>query len=342
MSAPDEGGSAPDERPAPDRSPADGAGDLHAREVMLRDVLEGLRLPQKELSPKYFYDSRGSELFEEITYLDEYYPTRTEHALLRRWIPVWVAQEGPAALVELGAGSARKSRVVLDAMEEHGTGHLYVPVDVSGAFLHETAARLREEYAGLRVEPAVRDITDPLALDTELPRPAWFALLGSTIGNFPREQAVALVRRVAAEMRPGDAFLLGADRRPGEIKTRADLERAYNDADGVTAAFNLNVLRVLNRELDADFDEAAFRHRAFYDEEEHRIEMHLESRRDQEVRLGGDTVAFEAGETIRTEVSCKYDRGSLEALFQAAGLGLERWAEDERGFFSLVLARLQA
>lgn len=334
------GGDGAEEPDGSTTNPGTAVADPHDREIMRRDVLEGLRLPQKELSPKYFYDTRGSELFEEITYLDEYYPTRTEHALLRRWMPVWVAEDGPAALVELGAGSARKSRVVLDAMEEHGTGDLYVPVDVSGAFLHETAARLRQEYADLRVEPAVRDITDPLALETRLPRPAWFALLGSTIGNFPREQAVALVRRVAEEMRPGDAFLLGADRRPGPDKTREDLERAYNDADGVTAAFNLNVLRVLNRELDADFDESTFRHQAFYAEEEDRIEMHLESVRDQVVRVGGEPVAFEAGETIRTEVSCKHDRGSLEELLDAAGIRLDRWAEDERGFFSLVLGSL--
>jgi L-histidine N-alpha-methyltransferase len=314
--------------------------DPHDREVMLQDVLEGLARPQKELSPKYFYDTRGSELFEEITYLEEYYPTRTEHALLRRWMPGWVAAERPAALVELGAGSARKSRVLLDAMAEHGTGDLYVPVDVSGAFLHETAARLRQEYDGLRVEPAVRDMTVRLGLDTELPEPAWFALLGSTIGNFRRSEAAALLRRVVGEMRPSDRFLMGADQRPGPHKTREELERAYDDADGVTAAFNLNVLRVLNRELGCDFDESAFRHRAFYREDEDRIEMHLEAREAQVVRIGPDhTVEIEAGETIRTELSCKHDRGSVEELFRDAGLAVERWAQDERGLFALVLGR---
>ena len=292
------------------------SGDPGDREVMRRDVLEGLRLPQKELSPKYFYDTRGSELFEEITYLDEYYPTRTEHALLRRWMPVWVAEERPAALVELGAGSARKSRVVLDAMESRGTGDLYVPVDVSAAFLHETAARLRREYGALRVEPAVRDITEPLALETTLPEPAWFALLGSTIGNFPRQEAVALLRRVVREMRPGDQFLMGVDQRPGPHKSKALLERAYNDDDGVTAAFNLNVLRVLNRELGTDFDESAFRHRAFYDEGEHRIEMQLESPR-------------------------AHDRGSVARMFSDAGLEVTRWVEDERAFFALALGEVR-
>lgn len=313
----------------------------HDRAVMLQDVMEGLSLPQKELSPKYFYDTRGSELFEEITYLDEYYPTRKEHALLRRWMPAWVSEDRPAALVELGAGSARKSRVLLDAMEAQGTGNLYVPVDVSGAFLHDTARRLRGEYEDLRVEPVVRDMTRRLALERDLPRPAWFALLGGTIGNFERERGVELLARIAEEMRPEDAFLMGVDQRPGPHKSRDDLERAYNDADGVTAAFNLNVLRVLNRELDADFDESAFRHRAFYDPEAHRIEMHLEAREPQVVRVGPDhRVEMARGETIRTEVSCKHDRGSVSRLFADAGLGLTRWAEDDRGFFALVMGGL--
>lgn len=314
------------------------SADPRDREVMLRDVLEGLSLPQKEISPKYFYDARGSELFEEITYLEEYYPTRTEHALLRRCMPSWVAEERPAALVELGAGSARKSRVLLDAMESEGTGNLYVPVDVSGAFLHETAARLRQEYEGFRVEPVVRDMTARLALERSLPRPAWFALLGGTIGNFEREKAVALLGRVVDEMRPGDGFLMGVDQRPGPGKSREELERAYNDDDGVTAAFNLNVLRVLNRELGADFDESAFRHRAFYAPEEHRIEMHLEAVEAQVVRLGPDhTVELAPGETIRTELSCKHDRDSVGRLFADAGLDPTRWAEDDRGRFALVL-----
>lgn len=310
------------------------------RDVMLADVLEGLSQAQKELSPKYFYDTRGSELFEEITELEEYYPTRTERALLERWMPVWVSDDCPAALVELGAGSAAKSRVVLDAMEAEGDGSLYVPVDVSGDFLHETATRLREEYDGLRVEPRVADITRPLELSLELPRPTWFALLGSTLGNFAPRQAIGLLGRVSARMSEADRFLLGVDRRPGPAKTVERIVAAYDDAAGVTAAFNVNVLRVLNRELGSDFDLDGFRHEARYDEDEGRIEMHLVSVRAQSARFpDGREVRFSNGETIRTEISCKYDRDTVEQLFAAAGLEVARWVEDERGYFALVLAR---
>jgi len=302
-------------------------------------VLEGLSRPLKELSPKYFYDARGSELFERITALDEYYQTRTERALLEQWIPQWVADGRPATLVELGAGSASKSRIVLDAMEERGTGKLYVPVDVSGDFLHETAARLREEYETLLVEPRVADMTEPIDLPHDLPRPAWYALLGSTLGNFDRGQSVHLLRRVAGRMREGDAFLLGVDQRPGPRKTVARLEAAYNDAAGVTASFNLNVLRVLNRALGSNFDVEAFRHRADWCEEEGRIEMHLLSLRDQVVHFpGGMDIRFAEGESIRTEISCKYDRTAVDELLEAGGLRVERWAEDEEALFALMLA----
>ncbi len=308
---------------------------------MLTDVLEGLRMPQKELSPKYFYDSHGSELFERITELEEYYPTRTERALLERWATAWVEELRPRALVELGAGSAEKSRVVLTAMEEAGTGDLYVPVDVSSEFLHDTARNLREEYAGFRVEPEVADISVPFQLPAHLPHPAWIALLGSTIGNFPPAEATRLLRRVAVHMRPGDLFLMGVDLRPGPGKSVARLERAYNDANGVTAAFNMNVLRVLNHDLNAGFDLEGFEHRAFYAPAEHRIEMHLVARTPQEVRIGNEIVSFEAGESVRTELSCKHDRGSIDKLFEAAGLSVVRWQEDDDGAFALILAGLE-
>jgi L-histidine N-alpha-methyltransferase len=306
---------------------------------MLRDVLEGLSLPQKELSPKYFYDACGSELFEEITRLEEYYLTRTERALLERWMPAWVGKARPKALVELGAGNARKSRIVLDAMEALACGDLYVPVDVSGDFLHETAAALRAEYQGLRIEPTVADMSAPLDLPPSLPEPAWFALLGSTLGNFDRAHAAALLRRIARRMRPGDGFLMGVDLRPSEHKSVERLQRAYDDDQGITAEFNLNVLRVLNRELGCDFDLAAYTHRAFYAPAEDRIEMHLEAVRSQTVRFPESTsVRIEAGESIRTEISCKYDRTSVEGLFSDAGLSVERWEEDPAHLFALILA----
>jgi len=319
---------------------AETPSDPHDRSVMLTDVLAGLRLPQKELSAKYFYDTRGSQLFEQITRLDEYYPTRTERALLEQWMPLWVEELRPAALVELGAGSAEKSRIVLDAMSAYETGNLYVPVDVSAEFLHDSAQRLRLEYDGLRVEPEVADITEPLEISVPLPRPSWLALLGSTIGNFDPEGAVRLLCGVAHQLRPDDRFLMGADLRPGGLKTVQRLETAYNDTAGVTAEFNLNVLRVLNRELGTDFDLAAFRHRAFYNVEHGRIEMHLDAQGEQAVVFpdGAGSIHFADGESVRTEISCKYDRATIDALFGKAGLVIERWVEDPQGFFALILA----
>ena len=301
---------------------------------MLAEVAAGLSAPQKELSPKYFYDQRGSELFEEITRLPEYYPTRTERALLQGWMPELMAQLGTRTLIELGAGNAEKSRIILDAMRATGFAELYVPIDVSATFLSQTAATLRREYPGLTVEPAVADISVELNLPRRIPHPALFAFLGSTIGNFYPPAAIRLLSRVRAAMEPGDRFLLGVDLR----KDIARVEAAYNDSRGVTAAFNRNMLLVLNHELGADFDPAAFEHRAFYDTVAHRIEMHLVSSRDQVVSVPGlDPVAFAAGESIRTEISTKYDRESVAALFAAAGLEIEAWPRDPATPFGLVL-----
>jgi L-histidine N-alpha-methyltransferase len=316
----------------------EGAGD--ARERMRQEVAEGLSRPQKEIAPKHFYDTRGSELFEEITRLEEYYPTRTERALLERWSGPWVEELRPSALVELGAGSARKSRIILEAMRRHGSGRLYVPVDVAETFLEDTAARLRGEYPGFDIVPAATDFTASLALPLTPPEPTWYALLGSTVGNLDTGSAVGLLTRVARRLHPTDRFLLGADLRPGPNKSVARLEAAYNDARGVTAAFNLNVLRVLNRELGSDFDLDSFRHRAFYDASRGRIEMHLVSRRPQLVRIPGErAIAFREGETVRTEISCKYDKASLESILAAAGLAITRWEEDPEGLFALVMTR---
>ena len=301
---------------------------------MLAEVADGLSAPQKELSPKYFYDQRGSELFEEITRLPEYYPTRTERALLQGWMPELMVQLGTRTLIELGAGSAEKSRIILDAMRASGLAELYVPIDVSATFLSQTAATLRREYPGLTVEPAVADISVELNLPRRIPRPALFAFLGSTIGNFYPPAAIRLLSRVRAAMEPGDRFLLGVDLRKGIAR----IEAAYNDSRGVTAAFNKNMLLVLNHELGADFDPEAFEHRAFYDTVAHRVEMHLVSVRDQVVRIPGlEPVRFAARETIRTEISTKYDRDSVAALFDAAGLQIEAWPRDPATPFGLVL-----
>jgi L-histidine N-alpha-methyltransferase len=300
---------------------------------MLAEVAAGLAAPQKELPPKYFYDHRGSELFEEITRLPEYYPTRTERSLLESWMPTLISELGTRTLVELGAGSAEKTRIILSAMQAAGTAGLYVPIDVSASFLDQTASRLRREYPGLRVEPTVADISEEFDL-REVPHPALYAFLGGTIGNFYPPAAIRLLRRVRSAMRPADRFLLGVDLR----KDVQLIEAAYNDSRGVTAEFNRNMLLVLNHELGANFDPDAFEHRAFYEPVTHRIEMHLVSKVEHEVRVPGiGLVAFRPGESIRTEISCKHDRGSVGDLFAAAGLRIEIWRPDPAALFALVV-----
>ncbi len=306
----------------------------------LEEVLDGLRRPDRRISSKYHYDERGSELFERITTLEEYYPTRVERALLEHRMPGWIADLCPATLVELGAGSAEKSRVLLDAMVRSGCGRAYVPVDVSADFLAATAAALREEYPGLVVMPEVADITEPLDLPSELPHPRWIAFLGSTLGNFEPHEATSLLTRVAGRLRSDDHFLLGVDLRPGRVKTVERIEQAYDDAAGVTAEFSLNILRVLNDEFGSDFDPTGFRHRSGYDVEAGRIETFLVSIRDQTVTFpGGHVFDIAEGEAIRSEISSKYDRPTIDGLFTDAGLAVDRWIEDEDGFYALVLGR---
>ena len=302
---------------------------------MLADVRAGLARAQKELSPKYFYDERGSRLFEEITRLPEYYPTRTERALLREVAPTLVASLRPRTLVELGAGNAEKSRIILDAMRAAGVLEMYVPVDVSADFLAETAARLRVEYPELRVVPGVADITERVEVPRGLRTPVLYAFLGSTIGNLEDAVAVRLLRRIHGIMEPGDRFLLGFD-----LKKDASLiEAAYNDSQGLTAEFNKNMLHVLNAAIGANFDPDAFAHRAFYDQGAERVEMHLVSRHDHVVTIPGiGSVRFRAGESVRTEISAKYDRRRVERLLALAGLMLDDWHTDARGYFALATA----
>jgi L-histidine N-alpha-methyltransferase len=303
--------------------------------ALLREVAEGLSRPQKALSPRFFYDERGSRLFEEITRLPEYYLTRTERSLLERWMPAWIGALAPRALVELGAGSAEKTRIVLDAIAASVDAAVYVPVDVSAEFLDESAERIRADYPSIQVVPLVADMTAPFALPDGLPRPTLHAFLGSTIGNFPPEPAVALLRGVRERMDETDRFLMGVDLR----KDPARLEAAYDDAAGVTAEFNRNMLRVLNATLGADFDVDAWEHRAFYNRDAHWIEMHLVSSRDHSVSIPGAGVFdFAAGETIHTEISAKHDRASVDAMFAAAGLAVERWETDDEGLYAITLA----
>ena len=303
--------------------------------AVLREVADGLSRPQKELSPKFFYDERGSRLFEQITQLPEYYLTRTERSLLERWMPEWIGTLAPRALVELGAGSAEKTRIVLDAIASTVDAAVYVPVDVSAGFLDQTADRIRAAYPSIDVVPLVADITDDFGLPDGLPHPTLHAFLGSTIGNFAPDDAVELLRRVRGRMMETDRFLMGVDLR----KDPARIQAAYDDAQGVTAEFNRNMLRALNAMTGADFDADAWEHRAFYNGDAHWIEMHLVSPRDHTVSIpGAGAFRFAAGETIRTEISAKHDRASVEALFAAAGLAIERWMTDPDGLYALTLA----
>jgi L-histidine Nalpha-methyltransferase len=311
----------------------------NARESMLREIRDGMSRPQKELSPKYFYDHRGSELFERITELPEYYLTRTERVLLERWIPDWITELRPATLVELGAGSAEKTRILLDAMVRERGDAVYVPVDVSADFLRATAARLRESYPGLEVRPAIADISEEFDLAAGEAAPVLHAFLGSTIGNFAPQPAIRLLRTVRRGMEADDRFLLGVDLRK-DVET---IEAAYNDAAGITAEFNRNMLCVLNDRTGADFEPDLFEHRAFYNREEHRIEMHLVADRAHSVTVpGAGTWMFEAGETIRTEISCKHDRRSMESMLRAAGLEIDRWETDPDERYAVLLARPSA
>ncbi|HEU4560615.1 MAG TPA: L-histidine N(alpha)-methyltransferase [Longimicrobium sp.] len=302
---------------------------------MLADIRGGLGRPQKELPPKYFYDERGSELFEEITRLPEYYLTRTERALLAEWMPEWVWQIRPKTVVELGAGSGEKTRLVLNAVREAVGFAAYVPVDVSADFLEATALKLSGEYPTIEVVPVVADMTADFELPPELPHPVLHAFLGSTIGNFAPDEAVALLTRVRRRMRTGDVFLLGVDLR----KDPATIEAAYNDAAGVTAEFNRNMLRVLNSLAGADFNPEAYEHRAFYHRELHRIEMHLVPATPQTVTIPGvGEIHIAAGESIRTEISCKHDRESVEAMLGAAGMMVTRWETDVAGLYAILTA----
>ena len=321
----------PPPEPAPRR-----VDESAARFELLHEVVTGLSKAQKELPPKYFYDERGSRLFDRITELDEYYLTRLESELLAHRVVPWLHEFGPRALVELGAGSAQKTRMLLDALPP---GAHYIPVDISGEFVTRSAARLRGDYPGLHIEPVIADIARPLPLPAGLPEPGLFAFLGSTIGNFDTDDAVRLLGRLRAVMRAPDRLLLGADL----VKDVGVLERAYNDAAGVTAEFNRNVLHVLNRELEADFDVDAWQHVARFDAAQRRIEMHLVTPAGQHVTIPGwRTLAFAPGESIRTEISCKYDRLALEIMLRRAGLELEHWFADPTEGYVVLVARAAA
>lgn len=305
------------------------------RARMLSDVRKGLSVRPRQLPSKYFYDERGSQLFDEITRLPEYYPTRAERALLERCAATIVDVALPATLVELGSGSSEKTRLLLDEMLRRAPGNAtYIPVDLSADFLVSSAVQLRMEYPSLHTHPVVADFSTHFALPPH-PSPALHAFLGSTIGNFTPDVAVELVASVRERMGLRDFFLLGVDlRKPPQL-----IERAYNDSRGVTERFNKNMLHVINERLGADFNTSMFDHSAVYNVEDHRIEMLLVSRGEQQVNIpdiGRITLADR--ESILTELSYKYDRDGATELLGRSGLNLREWFTDDGGMVGLALA----
>ncbi|MFJ4674819.1 MULTISPECIES: L-histidine N(alpha)-methyltransferase [unclassified Kitasatospora] len=308
----------------------------HLHHALRADVREGLGGRPKRLPPKWFYDARGSELFEEITRLPEYYPTRAEREILAARADTIAATTRARTLVELGSGSSEKTRLLLDALRTAGTLERYVPVDVSESALESAAKALIAEYPGLDVSAVLSDFTQSLGLpDGGGPRLVVF--LGGTLGNLLPAERHGFLTGLRAQLMPGDWLLLGTDL----VKDPAVLVAAYDDAAGVTAAFNRNLLSVLNRELDADFDPGQFEHVALWDAEHEWIEMRLRSLRDQTVKVAdlGLPVHFEAGEELHTEVSAKFRRERVERELFASGLRLTDWWTDDEGRFGLSLSR---
>ena len=305
--------------------------------AMARDIRLGLTAKPKELAPKYFYDERGSQLFEQITQLPEYYPTRAEREILRqRSAEIVVAAGEPGTLVELGSGSATKTRHLLSAMRDAGCLTTYVPVDISEEITHEAAEALVDEYPGLAVRGLVCDFEHDLERIPSSGGGRLVAFLGGTIGNLYPNARRDFLNRVAALLEPGDRILLGTDL----VKEPQRLELAYDDPGGVTAEFNKNVLMVLNRELGGDFDLDQFEHVARYDVDAARMDIRLRSLAEQTVRLDGLdlTVRFAAGEEMRTEISAKFTRERLEAVYREAGLRPDGWFTDSAGDYALSLA----
>jgi L-histidine N-alpha-methyltransferase len=299
-----------------------------------RDVLEGLSSDPKWLSPKWFYDQRGSALFEEITRLPEYYPTRAEREILAERAGEIAEASGAVSLVELGAGSATKTRLLLDAFRDVGALAEYVPVDVSPVALGETVAALRREYPGLRVRGVLADFERSIPTCTEAP--TMVAFLGGTIGNFLPGERRLFLQRIRDGLRPGDSLLLGTDL----VKDPSLLVRAYDDRAGVTAEFNKNVLSVLNAALTADFDPSAFDHVAHWDPDREWIEMRLQARRAQTIQISalGLTVTFDEGEEVRTEISAKFRRETITAELLSCGFDLSWWWRDSQERFGLSLS----
>ncbi len=304
-------------------------------DALRADVRAGLTAVPKTLPPKYFYDARGSELFEEITRLPEYYLTRAETSILQRHSAEIAALSRCESLVELGSGTSAKTRLLLRALLDGGTLREFVPFDVDPAVLTDASDALAAEFPGLAIAPFVGDFEHDIGAIPARGRRT-IAFIGSTIGNLEPGVRARFLAQVGAALRPGDTFLLGTDL----VKDTGRLLRAYDDTAGVTAAFNRNILVVVNRELDADFDVDEFRHVALWDAENEWIEMRLRAERAQQVTINDLdlAVSFAAGEELRTEISAKFRRERIEAELATAGMRMVRFWTDRRGDFGLTLA----
>ena len=309
----------------------------HVRHSFAEDVRRGLTREPKVLYPKYFYDERGSRLFEKICKLPEYYQTRTERKILDRVSPEIVRKYRPTTLIEYGAGAATKTRILLDAMRKDNTLERYVPIDVSSEFLTSVADRLSADYPELQVHGLTGDFLEPIDLPYRQ-EPRIIAFLGSTIGNLNDAETDDFLHLLTAQMTENDVFLLGTDL----VKDTDALEAAYDDSQDVTAEFNKNMLRRINRELDGGFDLNAFEHVAVYNEEEAQIEIYLKSLEEQTVTIGALDldVHFERDETLRTEISCKYDKARVTRLLRQSGLVITDWFTDPREYFAVSISRL--
>ena len=306
------------------------------QDAELDELLDGLRQPEMTISPKYFYDERGSQLFEEITRLPEYYPTETELGIMRDNIDEIAELVGrQASLIEYGSGSSLKTRILLENLDELAA---YVPVDISQDHLLESAQQIREEFPDLDVLPVVADFTQPFELPSPKVMPVRNIVYfpGSTIGNFTHDAAQELLRVMYGEAGAGGALLIGVDLQ----KDPAIIELAYNDSAGITAEFNRNMLHHLNREFGADFDPDAFAHRAEYNEDEGRVEIRLVSEQDQEFTLGRESFSIDKDEAILTEYSHKYTLEGFAAMAEAAAFRVEKvWMDAERLFSVQYLVR---
>ena len=301
------------------------------------DVRRGLLERPRTLQPKYFYDARGSDLFARICDTPEYYPTRTEEALLNRYSQEIIDITRPRQIIELGSGDARKTRNLFQACESLNCASIYVPLDVCQEMLLQSSSEIIEDFPWLQIQPLLGDFHAGLG---NLPRPqgcSLYVFLGGSIGNFTPREAQDFLRDLFLTLNHGDYFLLGADRK----KDSSVLHAAYNDAAGITAEFNLNILNVLNNELDADFDIEKFEHAAYFNDDLNRIEMHLISKTRQVVEIDelDETLELDEGETILTEISCKYTQQQLENMLLNTGFSIEQHYQPENQYFSLLLAR---